>query len=550
MSNNRRKTNFIVQGTILAAASIIVRIIGLLYRIPLTNIIGDEGMGYYSYAFEPYSVMLLLSFYGLPTAVSKLVATRNGEGKYKNSYRVFQSAMLLAIIVGIITGSFTFFGAEFIAGTLNSQPMSALALKVLGPTLFVLSIMGILRGYFQGMGTMIPTAISQIIEQIVNAILSIAAALYLFNYGSMVDSVLSTESYAEAYGASGGTFGTLMGAVAGLLFLILVFVAYKGLLRKQMRRDRTRIKESYSHITKLLLITAAPIILSSIIFNIGTTLDGAIFSSILSTKEGYTSDLIASLWGIFTNKYKVLITLPIAINTALSVAIVPNFSETMASGNKGRLVSKVHYALRFAMLVAIPSAVGLSVLAEPIIKLLFTEYSMVDVNLLRYGTLAVVVYSLSTITNAILQGINQMKLPVIHAAISLVAHLIILVILIGVFNTGIYGVTAAYILFAVFICILNARAIRKYLSYKQEILRTFVLPTLSSLIMGIGVYAIYAALFSFTKSNILCTSISVLAGGIIYVVLLLLFKCVQEEDLYSVPKGDKIVSIAKKLHLL
>ncbi|NLZ81487.1 MAG: polysaccharide biosynthesis protein, partial [Clostridiales bacterium] len=549
MSNNRRKTNFIVQGTILAGASIIVRIIGLLYRIPLTNILGDEGMGYYSFAFEPYSVMLLLSYYGLPTAVSKLVATRNGEGKYKNSYRVFQAGMMLTFIIGIITASFTFFGADFIAGTLNSQPMSALALKVLGPTLFVLSIMGILRGYFQGMGTMIPTAISQIIEQIVNAIVSIVAALYLFSYGSKVDSVLSTESYAEAYGAAGGTFGTLMGAVAGLLFLILVFAAYKSLLRRQIRRDRTRIKESYSDITKLLLITAAPIVLSSVIFNIGTTLDGAIFSNILSKKEGYTSETIASLWGIFTNKYKVLTTLPIAISTALSVAIVPNFSETMASGNKGRLVSKVHYAVRFAMLVAIPSAVGISVLAEPIISLLFTEYSMIDVNLLRYGTLSVVAYSLSTITNAILQGINQMRLPVIHAIISLLAHLFILVLLIGVFNTGIYGVTAAYILFAVFICILNARSITKHLSYKQEIIRTFLLPTLSSVIMGIGVYAVYTVLHSFTKSNILSTMVSVSVGIIIYVVLLLLFKCVQEDDLYSVPKGDKIVSIARKLHL-
>lgn len=548
--SNRRKTNFIVQGTILAAASIIVRIIGLMYRIPLTNILGDEGMGYYSFAFEPYSVMLLLSYYGLPTAVSKLVATRNGEGKYKNSYRVFKVAMFLTMFIGLITGLFTFFGANFIAGTLNSQPMSAMALKVLGPTLFVLSIMGILRGFFQGMGTMIPTAISQIIEQIVNAIVSIVAALYLFGYGSMVDSVLATNSYAEAYGAAGGTLGTLLGAVAGLLFLVLVFFAYKSLLARQMRRDRTRIKESYSEITVLLLATAAPIIFSSIVFNIGTTLDGAIFSKILSVKEGYTSETIASLWGIFTNKYKVLTTLPIAISTALSVAIVPNFSGTMASGNIGRLASKVHYSIRFAMIVAIPSAIGISVLAEPIISLLFSEYSIIDINLLRYGTLSVVAYSLSTITNAILQGINQMKLPFFHATISLIGHLLILILLIGVFDTGIYGVTASYILFAVFICILNAIAIRKHLSYKQEILRTFLLPTLASIIMGISVYAVYTALYSFTRSNIISTGISVGLGIIIYAVLLLLFKCVQEDDLYNVPKGDKIVAIAKKMNLL
>ncbi len=142
MANRRRSTNFIVQGTILGVAGLIVRLIGLIYRIPLTNIIGDEGMGYYSFAYEPYSVMLLLSYHGLPTAVSKLVAEFNGTGRYRNSYRVFKVSMVIAVVIGLITALITWFGAGFIAGTLNQQPMSTHALKVLGPTLFILSIMG------------------------------------------------------------------------------------------------------------------------------------------------------------------------------------------------------------------------------------------------------------------------------------------------------------------------------------------------------------------------------------------------------------------------
>lgn len=547
---NRRRNNFIVQGTILAVAGLIVRIIGLLYRIPMTNIIGDEGMGYYSFAFEPYSVMLLLSYHGLPTAVSKLVAERNGEGKFKNSYRVFRCAMVIAIIIGAITGAITFFGAGYIAGGINNQPMSAYALKVLGPTLFVLSVMGILRGYFQGMGTMVPTAISQVIEAIANAIISIVAAGYLFAAGKKFDLVVNSKSHAEAYGAAGGTMGTFAGAVAGLIFLAFVFLLFRTMLKRQMRKDRGHSKEPYAQIGALLLLTSAPIILSSVIFNLSTTLDGAVFSGIMQSKFKMPEGEVASLWGVFTNKYKIMIMVPVAIATALATSIVPDFSEEMAAGNKGRLINKIHHAIRFTMLVAIPSAVGLSVLAGPILTLLFKNVGKTDIYLLRFGTLAVIVYSLSTITNAVLQGINQMKKPVIHAAIALAAHLLVLVFMVWVCNIHIYGVLISYILFALFICILNASAIRLALSYKQEFFKTFLMPAAASLIMGIFVSLSYKGIYALTKKNLLSLLPAILIGIILYGILLLVFKCVDEEDLYAMPMGKKFLKIAKFLHLL
>lgn len=547
---NRRRNNFIVQGTILAVAGLIVRIIGLLYRIPMTNIIGDEGMGYYSFAFEPYSVMLLLSYHGLPTAVSKLVAERNGEGKFKNSYRVFRCAMVIAIIIGAITGAITFFGAGYIAGGINNQPMSAYALKVLGPTLFVLSVMGILRGYFQGMGTMVPTAISQVIEAIANAIISIVAAGYLFAAGKKFDLVVNSKSHAEAYGAAGGTMGTFAGAVAGLIFLAFVFLLFRTMLKRQMRKDRGHSKEPYAQIGALLLLTSAPIILSSVIFNLSTTLDGAVFSGIMQSKFKMPEGEVASLWGVFTNKYKIMIMVPVAIATALATSIVPDFSEEMAAGNKGRLINKIHHAIRFTMLVAIPSAVGLSVLAGPILTLLFKNVGKTDIYLLRFGTLAVIVYSLSTITNAVLQGINQMKKPVIHAAIALAAHLLVLVFMVWVCNIHIYGVLISYILFALFICILNASAIRLALSYKQEFFKTFLMPAAASLIMGIFVFLSYKGIYALTKKNLVSLLPAILIGIILYGILLLVFKCVDEEDLYAMPMGKKFLKIAKFLHLL
>lgn len=546
----RRKDNFIVQGTILAVAGLIVRIIGLIYRIPMTNIIGDEGMGYYSFAYEPYSVMLLLSYHGLPTAVSKLTAERNGEGRFRNSYRVFRAAMILAVLIGAVTGAIIYFGADYIAGGLNNQPMSAYALKVLGPTIFVLAIMGILRGYFQGMGTMVPTALSQIFEAIANAIVSVTAASYLFAAGKKFDLVVGASSHAEAYGAAGGTMGTFAGAAIGLVFLMFVYLMFKPMLSRQVRRDKSQRKEGYGRLMQLLVLTSAPIILSSVIFNVSTTVDGALFSSIMQGKYKMSKDAVASLWGIFTNKYKIMIMVPVAIATALATSIVPDFSEDMAAGNKGRVVNKIHHAIRFTMLIAIPSAVGLAVLANPVLTLLFDNVSKVDVNLLRFGTLAVVFYSLSTVTNAVLQGIDQMRKPVIHAAIALAAHLLILAFLVGICNVNIYGVLIAYIMFALFICILNAAAIRISLNYRQEYVKTFLFPALASVLMGLVVLGVYYGIFALAKSNIVSILVSILVGVLVYFILLLVFRCLREEDFYSIPMGRTLLQVVKTLHLL
>lgn len=550
MGKKKKHSNFIIQGSILAAAGIIVRIIGLIYRIPLTNIIGDEGMGYYSYAYEPYSVMLLLSYHGLPTAVSKLIAEKNGAGRYKNSYRVLKVGMLLAIVIGAITGAILFFGANFIAGTLNQQPMSAYALKVLGPTLFILSIMGILRGYFQGTGTMIPTAVSQLLEAIGNAIVSVVAAYFLYDAGRKFDLVTGTKSYAQAYGAAGGTMGTCIGALVALLFLMFVYSVYRNVIQKQIRRDHTKEVESYADIAKKLLLISAPIILSSIIMNIGTSVDAAIFSGIMQSHFKVEGAQVAASWGVFTNKYKILIMVPVAISTALATSIVPDFSEEMAKGNKARLVSKISHVIRFSMVIAIPCAVGLAVLANPILNLIFDNVQSVDINLLRFGSSAAVVYSLSTVSNAILQGINQMNRPVIHAGIGLVLHIIVLAVSVRFFKADIYGVMVAYILFALIICLFNAFAIRKMLNYHQEWVKTFLLPLVCSCIMGVVVYGIYYGLHLLTKQLFFPLLLSIVLGAILYGVLMLLLKGISENDLHNIPKGEKLVEFLKKLHLI
>lgn len=230
MGNSKKSTgkNLIVQGSILALASIVVRIIGIIYRIPLTNIVGNEGMGYYGFAFEVYSILVILSTSAIPVAVSKLTAARVAKREYKNAQAIFKCSFKFAAALSGTLALITFIGAPWISKFMfGGITEVAPALRVLAPTVFVCAVMGVFRGYTQGLGNMAPTALSQVVEQIFNAIVSVAAAAILISRGA-------------AYGAAGGTMGTFMGAVASLVFLYFVYSSNRPQLARRVKKDPTK----------------------------------------------------------------------------------------------------------------------------------------------------------------------------------------------------------------------------------------------------------------------------------------------------------------------
>lgn len=547
--NNRksRRLNFIIQGSILAVTSIIVRIIGLLYRLPLTNIIGDEGNGYYSAAFEVYSIFLLISSYSLPLAVSKLVSVRVSGKQYKNAYRIFKGALLFALISGGTAALIVFFGADFIASQIMTEPLSAIALRVLAPALLILAIMGVIRGYFQGLSTMMPTAVSQLIEQIVNAGISITAALYLFSYGKKIGNIILNPSYAPAYGAAGSTLGTMAGALFGLLFLIFVFLAYKSVFKKQLREDNLYGKESYRTIVKILILTIVPVLLSTLVYNVSTILDQAIFNKIMTAKG--LGDVKTSLWGVYSGKYRILINVPIALASAMASSIIPGLAGAIQNREFKSAKRKVTVAIRFTMIISIPCAVGLAVLGRSIIDMLFTGDPKLASRMLLVGSVSVVFYSLSTLTNGVLQGINRMRIPIINALLSLVIHLAALYVMLVTFNLGIFAVVYANIIFSLCMCLLNGVAIRKHLRYKQELVKTFVIPGFASLVMGVFVYFINMGLGKVTNQAV-SVLLSIILGAVVYGIVLLALKGISEDEINSLPKGKTIARILKKLHLI
>ena len=548
--NSRESNSFIVKGSVLAMASIISRILGLLYRMPLTAIIGKTGNDYYGTAYEVYNIILIISSYSIPLAVSKLVAARMSKGQVKNAYRILRGSLGFAAISGGTASLIVYFGADFFTGTLLQTPLSSIALKVLSPVLLIVAIVGVLRGFFQGLHTTVPSAMSQVFEQIVNAVVSIAAAYFLFSYGAKVGAVLGDkDSYSAAYGAAGGTLGTAMGAVTALLFMLLIYFAYRKVFLKKVKRDHSRSEESYLSVIRVLIFTIIPVLLSTTLYNISSIVNNGIFKNVVLA-QGYDPKTISEWWGVFTGQYKVLINVPISVASALAASAVPALAAAYERGELKKVRRQIASANRFIMIVAFPCAVGLFVLAKPIMMLLFGDSDQTTANIMYLGTIAIVFYSLSTLSNGILQGINRMRIPVRNAAIALVAQVVVLIICLLCFNLNIFAVVIANTFYALIMCILNELAVKKYSGAAIDLKRTFLIPGIVSIVMGLVVYVVYQLVNLIINSNLIATVLSIICGVFIYFVLMLLLRGITESELRRVPKGNVIIAISKKMHLI
>ena len=550
MGEKKRNDNaFLVQGSILAIASIISRIIGMVYRLPLTAIIGKTGNDYYGTAFEIYNVILIISSYSIPMAVSKLVSARIAKGEMKNAVGVLKGALLFAGVSGGIASLIVWFGADYFTAILKT-PMSNIALRVLSPVLLIVAIVGVVRGFFQGMKTMVPSAISQILEQIANAIISVVAAYLLFGYGARVGAVLGDEKrYAAAYGAAGGTLGTAAGACTSFAFMFFVLYIYRKRLRKKIRREKSQASEDFWPMMKILIMTIIPVLLSTTIYNISSIIDQGIFKNIV-VLQGYSKDQISDWWGVYTGQYKVLINVPISIASAMAASTVPSLTASFRSGEKMRVRRQIHSATRFIMLIAFPCTVGLFVLAQPINRLLFHDNDPTTGHMMMAGAAAVVFYSLSTLSNGILQGIDRLRIPVKNAAVALIAQIGFLIVFLLVFHLNIYAVVLANAFYAALMCFLNGHAVVKYSGTHQNIRTTYLVPIIASIGMGIMVFLSYKIVEAVLFSNALATVISIFVGMFVYFMILLLMRGVTEQELRRIPKGTVLIRFAKKLRLL
>ena len=542
-----------VQAGILAMASMIVRVIGLLYRAPLTAIIGDEGNGYYGTAYNIYTIILMVSSYSMPSAISKLMAQKLAVGEYRNANRVFRCALTYGVLVGLVGSGLLFFGARFLV-----PDVAVCVLQVFAPTVFLFGILGSMRGYFQARGSMVQTSVSQILEQLANAVVSIAAAWLL-----MQTAVGADPTRRAQLGAMGSALGTGAGVLIALLFMVFCFRRSKEGRKAEILSDATGKEEKYRIFLRDTILVITPFMLSGVIMNLTTSLNQTIYMRMLIDLKGAGETATTTLYGIFSNKAVVISNIPISIATAVSSAIIPGISAAYARRDETGARRQVGNAIRITSIIAIPSAVGLAVLARPITMLMFPQMESLELasSLLSLLAVTVIFYSISTITNAALQSIGRMNLPLVSAGIALVVQTVVLVALLRFTDLDVRALVLVSILYSVMIFAVNQYYLRRFLGIRQDVRRDYLQPLVCAALMGAAAKAVYYLVSmaaepvenlpkGFYFRNLAATAAALLAAVLVYGYTMVRSGTIRRKDLLSMPKGRSLVRLMEKLHWL
>lgn len=542
-----------MQAGILAMASMIVRVIGLLYRAPLTAIIGDEGNGYYGTAYNIYTIILMVSSYSMPSAISKLMAQKLAVGEYRNANRVFRCALTYGVLVGLAGSGLLFFGARFLV-----PDVAVCVLQVFAPTVFLFGILGSMRGYFQARGSMVQTSVSQILEQLANAVVSIAAAWLL-----MQTAVGADPTRRAQLGAMGSALGTGAGVLIALLFMVFCFRRSKEGRKAEILSDATGKEEKYRIFLRDTILVITPFMLSGVIMNLTTSLNQTIYMRMLIDLKGAGETATTTLYGIFSNKAVVISNIPISIATAVSSAIIPGISAAYARRDETGARRQVGNAIRITSIIAIPSAVGLAVLARPITMLMFPQMESLELasSLLSLLAVTVIFYSISTITNAALQSIGRMNLPLISAGIALVVQTVVLVLLLRFTDLDVRALVLVSILYSVMIFAVNQYYLRRFLGIRQDVRRDYLQPLVCAALMGAAAKAVYYLVSmaaepmrnlpkGFYFRNLAATAAALLAAVLVYGYTMVRSGTIRRKDLLSMPKGQLLVRLMEKLHWL
>ena len=567
VGNKEMKKSLLMNAGILAAAGIISKIIGLLYGSPLAAIIGDEGNGYYGTAYEIYTIILLISSYSIPSAMSKIISARLAVGEFKTAQRIFRCALVYVTIVGLIGSLLLFLGADVLAAG-----RAATVLRFFAPTIFVFGFLGVLRGYFQAQRTMVPSSVSQILEQIFNAIVSVGAAYLLTEMAGYEDT-----SKRAVYGAIGSALGTGSGVLVALLFMLHIYLFNRKEIHKRLDFDKHEVlpdKEIY----RLIIMIVTPFILSTAIYNLSSSLNATLFSRILMNVRNVDEAQVASMYGIYARKAKVITSLPIALASAAASAMLPEVSALLAKGDKEAASNTISKVTKVILLIAIPSTVGLFALAKPFIMILFPQKSSIGeaAMLLQILAITVVFYSLSTISNAVLQGIGKVNTPVVNAFLALIVQTVLLTLLLLYTNLGGVSLCIVMIVYSLLMCILNGMALKRSITTNNDFRKTYVLPSIAAIVMGIFAYLSYALvsfvfyavgrletvgaiaqnmkfgdyMYSNYFVNLVSAMIAMVVAVIVYFVMLVKIGGASESEIRRIPKAYLLVNVMKKLRIM
>ncbi|NLP18266.1 MAG: polysaccharide biosynthesis protein [Firmicutes bacterium] len=512
-----KKQSFMTGAFVLSAAGIITKIFGALYRIPLTWLIGDEGMGLYGMSYPLYNMLLVLSTAGIPVAISKLVSEKVTKGNYRDAQRVFGLSFLMLATSGLFFSLLLFFGARPLLnkGFLR-DPRAYYGIVCIAPAVFLVSVMSAFRGFFQGLQTMVPTALSQIVEQLARAATALSLAYYLFGRGI-------------EFAAAGAAFGAVVGALAGLL-LLLVFYSRRHLYftgPRLYRGERSTPGEIVASIVKL----AIPVSLASLVMPLVQNIDVAIVPARLGV-AGYSVKEATALFGQLSQMAATLINLPTIITVAIGVSLVPAISAASALGDEALVRSRVAAAVRMTIIVELPAFVGLYILAEEIMALL---YGHPQAGVALSGLAASVLFlGLHQTTSGVLQGLGRTDIPVKSLLVGAVCKVILTYILTARPAFGIRGAALGTVTAFIISSSLNLLALGRLIGFSLEVKDMFIKPAVAAGLMGLAVVGSYR-LVAPRGGNSPATLISIGVGAVAYVLILFLLGGLGARDVEMMP---------------
>ncbi len=530
---------------LVTAIAAVAGILAIYKRIPLTNRIGDNGNAYFGMAYDTYLFFFLFCGYSMQAVVAKMMSARYSRGQYRNSRRVWNVAFLFTLIAGLAGTLLMLSLSGVLAEGLYQTRIAMVVIQYTAPTILITSLLGLMRGYFQGMGTVVPTVLSRFVEELAGLLLMLVLSQALGNYGQKIGALLLASDYEQAFGAAGGILGFMAGSAVALLLLFILYLMFQASFRKKERKDVGKGMDGYRRIARLVASSAFPVILIGFAMSGSFFLDQIFYFHLLPSSQ----DTITQ-WGIYTGKYRILSGIPIAMVTAVCTALIPSLSVSVASQNTGRMKEKAYLTLKLAWTLALPVTVFLAITADTLLPALFTTGDTeTAASLLRVGSVATVLQGLCIGLFAALQGLEREKNLLIHAVIALVAHVAALCLFLANLDQGIRGVVYANIvLYAVFL-ILNLITLFRLISARIDWGRLIGIPVIATAVMGVVVFFLNRLLAGKLSAGIL-SLLCFAAALILYTLLILALHGVSERELRGVPGGGGLVFLGKALRLM
>ncbi len=531
--------NFVKGAAILGFAGLIVKVLGAAFRIPLTNIVGADGMANYQVAYPIYAALVVISTAGLPAAISKLVSERVTLGDYRGAHHVFQTAFKLLVFIGVIS-TVMMYALSGVLANAAQIPSARLSLIMIAPSLFFVSILSAYRGYFQGLQMMSPTAVTQVIEQAVKFGAGLYFAWLWFPRG-------------EAFGAAGALLGVTVSEVCALALIILMYSRKKKRFQQNRTPERGFAIISGRSTMRDLLYTAVPVTIGACLMPIVNFLDTLIVTNTMANIDYSAFNPLTpkTSFGVLTGSVNPLINMPAVLSLALCMSLVPAISEARAQKSPALVSARSAMGFKLSLLIGLPCAVGMFILAGPIISLLYSkglepDELMVGTQLLQTLSVGVLFLTLLQSMTGVLQGAGHPGIPLFSLALGAIVKIVISILLIRVpsinINGAAIGTAACYGIAA----LLNVGFVLKHTRPSIKPVSGILMPVLSTVVMGAVVFLLYNAAapsLGSTKAAL----ISIAAAVIVYVVMLFLTRTIRKEDMEFIPGGGRVTRFMKRL---